>query len=118
MERHLQINWHYSWRCWCFSSISDEAFGKTLLTLDLQTLSALMGNPSPHCHSFQLLLPTSGSSGLMKMEGIGPLPLSKGSTEGLCVLGWGTTAHQSDIAQMRLMIDIFSTENSDANNVT
>lgn len=77
-----------------------------------------------HGHSFTTLpllpvrLLTSGSSGLMKTEGIGPLPLSKGSTEGLSVLGWGTTAHQSDIAQVRLMIDIFSTENSGANNVT
>lgn len=54
----------------------------------------------------------------MKMEGIGPLLLSKGSAEGLCILGWETTAHWSDIAQVGLMIDIFSTENSNANNIT
>lgn len=40
------------------------------------------------------------------MEGIGFLPLSKASTEGLCILGWETTAHQSDIAQVGLMIGI------------
>lgn len=103
MEPHLQINWHHSWRRRYFSSISDGAFGKTLLTLALRTLSAFMSIPSPHCHSFQFQLPTSGSSGLMETESIGPLPLSKGSAEGLCVLGWGTTAHQSDIVQVRLI---------------